>query len=82
MNRDQIIKLAREHDLNCYGSLSENSLYTEILCDFVAAIRSATKEEDARICEDSQDRGPDNGCCPTFWNESLDYAAKAIRASK
>lgn len=48
MNRDQIIKLAREHDLHCYGSLTENSLYTEILCEFVAAIRAATKEEDAK----------------------------------
>lgn len=46
-----------------------------------AAVAAAVKEEDARICEALGDCGPDNGCCPTYWNEALDRAELAIRAS-
>ena len=38
------------------------------------------REACAKVCEGVQDCGPENGCCPTYWNESLERAAAAIRA--
>lgn len=55
-----------------------------------AAMKSAEKAVDvaialereacAKVCDGVQDCGPENGCCPTYWNESLERAAAAIRA--
>ena len=38
------------------------------------------REACAKLCEDIYDCGPENGCCPTYWNEALDCATAAIRA--
>ena len=40
----------------------------------------AEREACAKVCQDTQDCGPENGCCPTYWNEALDRAADLIRA--
>lgn len=45
-----------------------------------AAIRAAALEEAAKVCDDTQDCGPDNGCCPTYWNEAAERCAANIRA--
>lgn len=41
---------------------------------------AAEREACAKVCDGVQDCGPENGCCPTYWNESLERAAAAIRA--
>ena len=38
------------------------------------------REACAKVCDGVQDCGPENGCCLTYWNESLERAAAAIRA--
>jgi hypothetical protein len=40
----------------------------------------AEREACAKVCDGVQNCGPENGCCPTYWNESLERAAAAIRA--
>lgn len=45
-----------------------------------AAGAAAEREACAKVCDDVQDCGPENGCCPTYWNEALDRAAANIRA--
>lgn len=42
--------------------------------------RAEEREACAKVCDGVQDCGPENGCCPTYWNESLERAAAAIRA--
>lgn len=35
--------------------------------------------ECARIAELESGDGPDNGCCPTYWDQAQDAAARSIR---
>lgn len=50
----------------------------------MTAFRLKVAQEVAKRCfaiaEGTMDCGPDNGCCPTFWNESLERCASAIAA--
>lgn len=39
-------------------------------------------ENAAQCCISLQDCGPDNGCCPTYWNEALEKAEIEIRKLK
>lgn len=57
MNRDQIIQIARDAGAyECFigmiGSQDVGAIRVEWLESFAAAIRAATKEEDAQICDD------------------------------
>lgn len=40
----------------------------------------AEREACAKVCENDVGDGPDNGCCPTYWNEATECCAQAIRA--
>jgi hypothetical protein len=46
----------------------------------VALARADEREACAKVCDALQDCGPENGCCPTYWNEALEKAEAAIRA--
>lgn len=47
---------------------------------FAKAVAAAEREACAKVCNDLCDCGPDNGCCPTYWNEALERAEEAIKA--
>ena len=53
---------------------------TTQFCGMVEQAIQAEREACAKVCQDIQDCGPENGCCPTYWNEALDRAEAAIRA--
>ena len=55
-------------------------VYTDAATDSVKAAIAYEREACAKVCDDIQDCGPENGCCPTYWNEALDCATAAIRA--
>lgn len=82
MNKEQIIQMARES--SSMEKLPWNGQYIfktqKELLDFTAAIRSATKEEDAKICDvlasDFAMREP-QGKSPDWFD-----CSEAIRASK
>lgn len=42
------------------------------------AATKAEREACAKVC-DSVGDGPENGCCPTFWNDALEAVQTAIR---
>jgi hypothetical protein len=54
--------------------------YTEQLKDFEALVRADEREACAKVCNALQDCGPENGCCPTYWDAALAKAEAAIRA--
>lgn len=74
MTDEQIIQKAREA-----GMTGEA---TPAVIEFVRNLLEAEIEACAKVCDGVQDCGPENGCCPTYWNESLERAAAAIRARK
>jgi hypothetical protein len=47
---------------------------------FEALVRADERKACAKVCEGLQDCGPENGCCPTYWNEALEKAEVVIRA--
>jgi hypothetical protein len=47
--------------------------------DYERSIAAAEREACAKVCEALQDCGPENGCCPTYWNEALEKAESTIR---
>lgn len=82
MNRETIIEIAREVGIQIAFDLKSEK---QIACitygsleRFAAAIRAATKEEDARICEDSQK----GDARKQSRYETARKIADAIRASK
>lgn len=54
----------------------------ETLMRMIAQAVEAEREACAKVCNALQDCGPENGCCPTYWNEALEKAEAAIRARK
>lgn len=85
MNREQIIQMAREAGFETLPTTKER----EFICDIadlerlVAAIRLATKEEDAKICEEELvDEKSTGSSEDVAYNYAILHAAKAIRASK
>lgn len=71
MDKEQIIQMARDAGINVsQGYLLRFAGVEDDLERFAAAIRAATKEEDAKICEDKE-----NG-----WSDMV--CAQAIRDSK
>ena len=51
MNREKIIKMARESGISVFEKIETAVSQLECIERFAAAIRAATKEEDAEICE-------------------------------
>lgn len=62
------------------AAIAERLSPAPAVVDGSASIRAAALEEAAKLCDDTQDCGPDNGCCPTYWNEAAERCAAAIRA--
>jgi hypothetical protein len=79
MNREDIIRMAREADFKANVNEPYN-VTNEWVFRFAALVASAERSACAKVCDGVQDCGPENGCCPTYWNESLERAAAAIRA--
>lgn len=73
MDKEQIIQMARDAGFGNYAYEA-----AEIFERFAAAIRAATKEEDARICESEPERQRGDG----VWSCDQKACAEAIRASK
>ena len=46
------------------------------------AIRAEALEEAAKVCEEGVGCEPENGCCPTYWEEAQNECAAAIRGLK
>jgi hypothetical protein len=54
--------------------------FTDELERFAELVRADERNACAQVCDGVQDCGPENGCCPTYWNEALERAIAAIRA--
>lgn len=87
MNREQIIQMARDAGFDVdeadfiFAPLTKRSGIQLELERFAAAIRAATKEEDAKICDALGDE-TDNPIDGVFVNHPPSHCAKSIRASK
>ena len=71
MNREDIIRMAREAELHCHMKLTEHGLVTEDLEHFAALVAAAEREACAKVCDEVGNRDSDNHA----WD-----AAAAIRA--
>lgn len=81
MNREQIIQMARDAEEAAKYVTPQGLEYKEeFVLRFAAAIRAATKEEDARICEKLADKENERG--RVFTEEGHRISAREIRASK
>ena len=76
MTKDQIIQIAMDCNSMMVLEMREMDAKDEFLLEFAAAIRAATKEEDARICEDRTLNGQ------LVHSSAVLNCAAAIRASK
>lgn len=77
MDKEQIIQMAREAGLASFGGWTEQNIE-----NFAYAVRAATKEEDAKICESESltyTIGSDEEC---GWEMAIEECASSIRASK
>ncbi len=52
MNREDIIRMAREAELHCHMKLTEHGLVTEDLEHFAALVAAAEREACAKVCDD------------------------------
>jgi hypothetical protein len=80
MNGQEIIEMARQAGLHLYVNDITEKPYAKILEDFAKLVAAKEREACAKVCENDVGEGPDNGCCPTYWNEAAECCAKAIRA--
>ena len=84
MTQDEIIEMARQARLmSKYDEASpwvEDHEITQYVEAFAKLVAAKEREACAKVCEDIQDCGPENGCCPTYWNEALEKAEEVIRA--
>jgi hypothetical protein len=60
--------------------LEDVTFTPETVEQFAALARADEREACAKVCNALQDCGPENGCCPTYWDEALEKAEAAIRA--
>ncbi len=83
MDKEQIIQMARDAGINVsQGYLLRFAGVEDDLERFAAAIRAATKEEDAKICESESltyTIGTGEEC---GWEMAIKECASSIRASK
>ena len=83
MNREKIIQIAMDCNSMMVLEMREMDAKDEFLLEFAASIRAATKEEDARICEEERVEESTVGeIADAQFNLALEFAAAAIRASK
>ena len=54
MTRDDIIRMAREADLNCAVNFSYNSLFAQRLLEFAALVAAAEREACANLCLETE----------------------------
>ena len=82
MTRDDIIRMAGEAGFmsNSLGMTYTSGALPDLLERFAALVAATEREECAKVCETGIPDGPENGCCPTFWDEAAEACAKAIRA--
>jgi len=79
MTKEDIIRMARE--ANGGPNLREPTMdVVEVFKRFAALVAAKEREACAKVCNALQDCGPENGCCPTYWNEALEKAEAVIRA--
>lgn len=80
MDREKIIQMARESGISVFEKIETAVSQLECIERFASAIRAATKEEDARICEGYYER---NLADSKIEKADGAYACcSAIRASK
>lgn len=87
MDKEQIIQMARDSGADCVippmpGFDAEYVMTESGIERFAAAIRAATKEEDAKICEDEIASWQRATMSCQDEKIALGMAAKSIRASK
>jgi len=87
MTQDEIIEMAKQAWADAGDAWVAKEWFDdkvkafEAFAALVAAKATASEREAcAKVCEDIQDCGPENGCCPTYWNEALEKAEEVIRA--
>lgn len=61
-----------------HQSIEDGEMFTRY--HFAKLVAAKEREACAKVCELESGDGPDNGCCPTFWNEAQEACAAAIRA--
>lgn len=76
MNREKIIQMARDAGLEEMWDLTP--LFTGKLERFAAAIRAATKEEDAKICSDIADHAAQTA----YKSNSAEWMGRAAEVSR
>jgi hypothetical protein len=74
-----VIKIARERDA-AQEDIRELRAEVERLRQHVAEAVARETERCITACRSVVDAGPENGCCPTFWNEGAEACEKAIHA--
>jgi len=78
MTQDEIIKMAKQAHGHLTGTWWDMDIAA--LDRFAKLVAAKEREACAKVCELESGDGPDNGCCPTFWNEAQEACAAAIRA--
>jgi hypothetical protein len=78
-------KLVAEHSANVERERIKQANKPELeKCNaYIKELEKAVideREACAKACEYESGDGPDNGCCPTYWNEAQEACAAAIRA--
>lgn len=83
LDRNEIIEMAKlvignyAHEQYWLFFTVELEHFAKLVADVATA---KEREACAKVCELESGDGPDNGCCPTFWNEAQEACAAAIRA--
>ena len=83
MTQDEVIEMARQAGMSldiCHGVLLVHHVPKDGIEAFAKLVAAKEREACAKVCELESGDGPDNGCCPTYWNEAQESCAAAIRA--
>jgi hypothetical protein len=85
MSIDEVMDRTIEYGLmmrkaTVYESRALNAAIRAAINQHVAEAVAAETERCIKACRSVVDAGPENGCCPTFWNEGAEECEKAIRA--
>jgi len=81
MTQDEIIEMAKEAGLIANSPyLMPHDNVMQGIEAFAKLVAAKEREACAKVCENDVGEGPDNGCCPTYWNEAAECCAQSIRA--
>lgn len=86
MSRNEIISMAREAGAKVFGEkivIADNASSgdgSEFVPRFAALVAARERVSIVTACSALYDSGPENGCCPSHWNEAIDACIEAIRA--